>query len=176
MTPKADFPAASDEADAEAAPSKSARKRDSHARQRLGERLVDLSSARLAQAPISDALREAVELARRIPRGAREGRRRQLQLVGKLMRHEDADAIAAVLDAEQAPAQAQAAVLQSATRWRDRLLLEPDALPAFASRYPGQDITGFVAAARAERSRGGPPHAQRALFRRLVGIISEGNR
>ena len=65
--------------------SKSARKRQMHALQNLGEQLVDLSAAQLAKLNIdNEALIEAVQLAQRISH--RSGRRRQMQFIGKLMR------------------------------------------------------------------------------------------
>ena len=78
--------------------SKSARKRQMHALQNLGEQLVDLSAAQLAKLNIdNEALIEAVQLAQRISH--RSGRRRQMQFIGKLMRSADAEQIADALDA-----------------------------------------------------------------------------
>ncbi|HMN79030.1 MAG TPA: DUF615 domain-containing protein, partial [Burkholderiaceae bacterium] len=53
-------------------PSKSQRKRDSHALQALGERLVALSDEQLRRVPLTEPLAEAIALARRVT--AREGR------------------------------------------------------------------------------------------------------
>ena len=72
-------------------PSKSQRKRDMHALQELGEELVALQPARLRSLALPESLLEAIEQAQRI--SSREGRRRQLQLIGKLMRQVDADPI-----------------------------------------------------------------------------------
>src|SRR6056300_499880 len=79
-------------------PSKSERKRQMHALQQLGERLVALSQAELDAINIEDErLREAVDQARRIK--ARGGLRRQLQFIGKLMRSIDSSTIEAALKA-----------------------------------------------------------------------------
>ncbi len=67
-------------------PSRSQRKRDSHALQRLGEALTRLSPQEQAQLPISDDLRAALQEYRRLT--SREGKRRQLQYLGRLMRDE----------------------------------------------------------------------------------------
>ena len=78
--------------------SKSARKRQMHALQNLGEQLVALTSAQLAKLNLdNEALLEAVSLAQRI--NHHSGKRRQMQYIGKLMRSADADRIAAALDA-----------------------------------------------------------------------------
>jgi ribosome-associated protein len=78
-------------------PSKTRLKQQMHELQRLGERLAALTPAQLARVELPEALREQIELARRIT--AREGLRRQLQYVGRLMRTVDADAIRASLAA-----------------------------------------------------------------------------
>jgi len=78
-------------------PSKTRLKRQMHELQRLGERLVALGPAQLQRIELPEALREQIEVARRIT--AREGLRRQLQYVGRLMRDADADAIRAQLAA-----------------------------------------------------------------------------
>ena len=65
-------------------PSKSALKRDQHARQALGERLIELSRERLDRMPLDDALREAIVAAASMR--SRGALRRQKQLIGKLMR------------------------------------------------------------------------------------------
>ena len=81
---------------AQEAPSKSERKRQMHALQQLGERLVALPQAELDRLNIEDErLREAIDQARRIT--ARGGLRRQLQFIGKLMRSIDPSSIEAGL-------------------------------------------------------------------------------
>lgn len=84
-------------ADPSERPSKTRLKRQMHDLQRLGERLVALPPAQLARIELPEALREQIDLARRIT--AREALRRQLQYVGRLMRGADADAIRAALEA-----------------------------------------------------------------------------
>jgi ribosome-associated protein len=82
-------------ADPRERPSKTQLKRQMHELQRLGERLAALAPAQLAQIELPEALREQIELTRRIT--AREALRRQLQYLGRLMRQADADAIRAAL-------------------------------------------------------------------------------
>jgi ribosome-associated protein len=77
--------------------SKTRRKREMHARQQIGEELVQLSEAQLAQLDLPERLLEAVRMARRIQSfGAL---RRQMQFIGRLMREVDAVTIAARLEA-----------------------------------------------------------------------------
>ena len=81
-------------------PSKTRRKRESEALQSVGEALIDLPPEALAEAPIPDKLREAVELARRLTKHG--ALRRQRQYIGKLMRdidpQRDVARLRAVLD------------------------------------------------------------------------------
>ena len=73
--------------DEELPPSKSARKREAHALQKLGERLVEHAAADLARLPLPETLREAIDEARRI--SSRGALARQRQYIGKLMRDID---------------------------------------------------------------------------------------
>lgn len=68
-------------------PSKSARKREYIALQKLGEELIALKEPDLDGLPLDDRLREAVMEARQIK--AHGALRRQKQYIGKLMRHID---------------------------------------------------------------------------------------
>ena len=74
-------------------PSKSARKREVIALQKLGEELITLKESDLEGLPLDDSLREAVLEARKIK--AHGALRRQKQYIGKLMRHIDAEPLRA---------------------------------------------------------------------------------
>jgi len=81
--------------DDEERPSKSARKREAHALQKLGEMLIALKEPDLAALDLPEALAEAVREARRI--NSRGGGARQRQYIGKLMRETDPEPIRAAL-------------------------------------------------------------------------------
>ena len=68
-------------------PSKSARKREYIALQKLGEELITLKESDLINLPLDDNLREAVLEAKQMK--AHGALRRQKQYIGKLMRHID---------------------------------------------------------------------------------------
>jgi len=74
-------------------PSKSARKREYLALQKLGEELITLKESELASLPLEENLLEAVLEARQIK--AHGALRRQKQYIGKLMRHIDPEPIRA---------------------------------------------------------------------------------
>lgn len=77
-------------------PSKSARKREYIALQKLGEELLTLKDTELGTLPIDEELRDAVLEARQIK--AHGALRRQKQYIGKLMRHVDPEPIRAALE------------------------------------------------------------------------------
>ena len=76
-------------------PSKSARKREYLALQKLGEELLTLRESDLEGIELDEDLREAVLEARRIR--SRGALRRQKQYIGKLMRHVDPEPLRAAL-------------------------------------------------------------------------------
>lgn len=76
-------------------PSKSARKREYLALQKLGEELLTLRESDLRGIELDEGLREAVLEARRIR--SRGALRRQKQYIGKLMRHVDPAPLRAAL-------------------------------------------------------------------------------
>jgi ribosome-associated protein len=80
-------------------PSKSQRKRDAHAAQKLGQRLVTMREQDLRDLPLDDLLREALAEARRLTN--LPALSRQHQYIGKLMREADVPAIQAALAARE---------------------------------------------------------------------------
>jgi ribosome-associated protein len=152
--------------------SKSERKRAMHELQDLGEALIALDPDRLAALALPERLADAITAARGITK--HEGRRRQLQFVGKLMRGVDAAPIKAALMQWQRGANDARARFARLEQWRDRLLAEPDALTHFVAAYPEADratLSALLNDVRAERTRGLPPRKSRALFRALARVV-----
>lgn len=118
-------------------PSKSQVKRDLHALLDLGRELVDLSPERLKQLPLAERLYDAIRLAQRTP--SREGLRRQIHYVGKLMRDAQADEIRAQLDEWKNGSRKQTAALHHLEARRDKLLRDDDALTELLAEYPQAD-------------------------------------
>ena len=148
-----------------------------HGLQDLGERLVGLPPVRLASLDLPEQLVDAIALARTTTR--HEARRRQMQYIGRLMREIDPAPLAAALAQWAEGPRHEQARFAALERWRTRLIEEPAALDAFVEEHPGSDratLARLVDEARAERTRGGPPHHQRALFRalnKMSGITGE---
>ena len=148
-------------------PSKSQRKRDMLALQQIGESLLPLADERLERLPISPELIDAVRIAREIR--AHEGRRRQLQYIGRLMRDVDADALRAALADETREHRVATAVMHAAERWRERIVADDQVLRNWLDQYPDtrESVEPLVPRARRELAAGGPGRAYRELFRKL---------
>ena len=147
--------------------SKTAVKQEMKALQKLGEQIADLSDTGLATIPLEGTLKEAILLARRLPH--REGRRRQMQFVGKLMRSADCEAITAALDKLRNNSRAHTRLLHDAEIWRDKLIAVGDtALADFTAQYweaDRQHLRQLIRAAQKEQSQQKPPSSARKLFK-----------
>lgn len=152
--------------------SKTQRKQEAHARQDIGERLVELSEERLAALGLPEELRRAVLEAKRLR--AHGALRRQMQYIGKVMRRVELEPILAELDAVTQGAQADAARLHFIERWRERLLTDDDALAEFLQDYPhaqSQSLRVLIRNAHKEQRDQQPPKSSRALFKALREIV-----
>ncbi|WP_017525741.1 ribosome biogenesis factor YjgA [Pusillimonas noertemannii] len=118
-------------------PSKTQVKRDMHALLDLGKQLVELPTDKLRQLPLSESLFEAIRLAQRTT--SREGLRRQVHYVGKLMRQADAEAIRTQLAIWQNGSRAETAALHRIETLRDELLQNDDALTDLLRDHPAAD-------------------------------------
>lgn len=151
-------------------PSKTALKREMEALQKLGTRLVGLSNADLARVPIDDPdLEEAIATARRLK--SREGLRRQMQYIGKLMRRIDASGIEAALLEQERGQKALAKRFHELEELRDTMLEQgPSSVAAALQRFPNADrqrLRQLLLQAGKEQAANKPPAAARKLFRYL---------
>ncbi|MGI4812615.1 MAG: ribosome biogenesis factor YjgA [Janthinobacterium lividum] len=165
------FPGDPDEVidpDAPVRPSKSQMKREMHALQDIGVELVGLPRDALKRLPMPDKLADAVRDARRIT--DHEGRRRQLQYVGRVMRGLLEPEVAALkkgLDALQGSDRDETARFHRLEQWRARLLSEDVALTEFLKAFPAADAQRghlLIRLARKELATSRPPRYFRELF------------
>jgi ribosome-associated protein len=147
-------------------PSKTKKKQAMHELQQLGAALVKLSDAHFGRMALPEELAQAVHEARRIR--SHEAKRRQVQLIGRLMRGLDPEPIRAQLAAVQGNSAQARASHQRVEHWRARLMEDDGALTEFAALHPGADLQNLRALlrnARKEQKEGRPPRACRDLFR-----------
>ena len=157
-------------------PSKSQVKREMHALQDLGKRMLDLGDEQLDALPISDTLRAAIVESRRIRK--HEARRRHLHYIGKILRSEDdPEAIERSLGAFVAGSEEHTRRHHLAERWRDRMIADGDRVVGeFIEYCPQADVQhlrNLVRNARKEAEKQKNTGQAKKLFRALREWIDE---
>ncbi|HQQ74753.1 MAG TPA: ribosome biogenesis factor YjgA [Pseudomonadales bacterium] len=157
------------ETDLDERPSKSQRKRDMNALQALGLKLSGLSVDALKKMPLDENLLDAILQHQKIFQ--REAGRRHLQLIGKLMRFADIEAVQAAYDSTQTVSREASQALHELEHWRTRLLNEGDKAVGEAMQvFPGieaQPLRQLIRDAKREAEQQKSPMAARKLFQYL---------
>lgn len=155
--------------------SKTQIKQEALALQKLGVSLIDLSQAELAKIPMDSELLEAVMLARRI-RQKKEGYRRQLQFIGKLMRNRDVAPIEQAMLTIKSAHKKQNNEFHKLELLRDEMISQGDSIiESTLSDYPTLDrqkLRQLVRQAKKQKTENKPPKASRELFKYLKEMIT----
>ena len=130
-------------------PSKTRRKQQAHTLQALGEALVELPSGRLLTVSMPEGLRDAIAEFHRTK--SFEGKRRQMQFIGKKMRFADEAPLRAAVDAFKLGSAKDTLLLHEIERWRDELVADDSAATRWAQTYPGSDLQQLRSLLRAAR-------------------------
>ena len=155
-----------------ARPSKSEQKRRSSELQTLGQALSELPDQRLQTIEMPAALRDAIAEFRRTK--SHEGRRRQLQYVGKLMRSADEAALREAVAAATIGSADDTLALHRAERWRAELIADDDALTRWLTAHPetdSQQMRSLVRQARRDAVGLAAEARQPKSFRELFQLI-----
>lgn len=154
--------------------SKSQRKRDMLALQELGKRLIELSETQLAKIPMPDDLLDAIKFARTLK--THESIRRQLQYIGKKMRHVDAEPILEALKKLQMNSDQNTAEFHLTEKWRTKLIASgDDALQELLDAHPDVDrqyIRQLIRKAQQDQKLGKNSGAATELFRYLRELFT----
>ncbi|BET41236.1 MULTISPECIES: ribosome biogenesis factor YjgA [Atlantibacter] len=154
--------------------SKSEIKRDAEELKRLGLEMVELGKNALDKIPLDEELRAAIELAQKIKK---EGRRRQLQLIGKMLRNRDVDPIRQALDKLKNRHNQQVALFHKLEALRDRLIEEgDDAVPEVLKLWPQADrqqLRSLIRNAKKEKEGNKAPKSARLIFQYLRELAEE---
>jgi len=134
---------------ADSRPSKTQRKQQSHDLQTLGIAISELSAERLAGVDMPEILRDAIEQFRRTR--SHEGKRRQMQYVGKLMRGADEEALREAVAAVTVGSAQETLLLHETERWRAELIAGDEALTLWLDTYPDTDTQQLRSLVRAAR-------------------------
>ncbi|SNS72043.1 ribosome-associated protein [Noviherbaspirillum humi] len=155
-------------------PSKSQLKREMTALQDLGAELVAQPRERVMRVPMPEDVRDAILECQRIK--DHEGRRRQMQFVGKKMRTLEEDEVAAIqrtLDAWKGASKSETAALHALERKREKLLADDKALTDLIEQHPelnAQQMRTLIRNARKEQAESKPPKAYREIFQILKDL------
>ena len=158
-------------------PSKSQLKRDMTALQKLGAELIAEPKERVKRVPMPEDVRDAILECQLIK--DHEGRRRQLQYVGKKMRTLDEDELAAiqkVIDSWKGASKAETAAMHALERRREKLLSDDGALTELRADHPEIDVQHLrtlIRNARKEQAENKPPKAYREIFQLLKQLQSK---
>lgn len=159
--------------DVELPPSKSQRKRDHAALQRLGDELAALPAARFAALALDERTREEIARVRRMD--ASGARQRQLRLIAQLLEDEDIDALRRATDDDRAGHAARVRSEQAADALRRDFIAQGEPALSAAGLDPDAATREQLLAARATalqhhdeaRARG----AARAIYRLLLQAL-----
>ena len=154
-------------------PSKTRRKQASHELQALGVALVELSEERLRKLEMPESLFDALVTYKSTR--SHEGRRRQMQYIGKLMRSVDTEPLQEALATEQIGHTRESLALHQAERWRAELIADDDALTRFAQEHAHADVQQLRTVIRNARKDAAlvPEKRSGRYFRELFQIIRE---
>jgi ribosome-associated protein len=155
-------------------PSKSQLKREMTALQKLGEELVEQPRDRVKRVPMPEDVRDAILECQQIKN--HEGRRRQMQYVGKKMRTLDEEEVALIqktIDSWKGASKSETAAMHALERRRDKLLADDNALTELLAEHPELDVQQLrtlIRNARKEQAENKAPKAYREIFQILKQI------
>jgi ribosome-associated protein len=139
-------------------------KRESTELQKLGEELLTLRAELLTRLALPEKLFDGIIETKRITNF--EGRRRQMQFIGKQMRLLDAaklDAVRTALAEQHAPSARETLALHQAEMWRDRLIADENAFGQWITLSPSTDSQQLRALIRQARKDAKPEKPGEAL-------------
>jgi ribosome-associated protein len=159
-------------------PSKSELKRQSNELQKLGEQLIAEPRDRVKRVQMPEEVKDAILTCQTITN--HEGRRRQLQYVGKMMRtlnEEEVAVIQRTIESWKGASKAETAALHALERRRDKLLADDKALTQLLEENPALDaqhLRTLIRNARKEQAENKPPKAYREIFQILKDVAKQG--
>jgi ribosome-associated protein len=153
--------------------SKSQRKKDVLALQKIGESLVKLTTEQLATFDLPDNLLAAIQHMKSLT--SNEAKRRQLQYIGKIMRQIDTDSIKETLKRIESIHKQNTGQMHLIETWRTKLLAHGDSeLNLFLVNYPygdRQELRQLIRNAQQDIKHEKNTGAEKALFRYLRALI-----
>ena len=160
-------------------PTRTDLKKESTELQKLGEDLLTLRAELMTKLELPDKLVDGVAEAKRITNF--EGKRRQMQFIGKLMRKLEPskwDEIRAALQEQHMPSAKETMVLHQSEQWRDRLIADDDAVGQWLNLNPDTDSQQLRALVRQARKDAKPEKPGEAVrhgrsYREIFQIVRD---
>jgi len=157
-------------------PSKTQLKADADEKQALGEALLTLRADLMARLNLPEKLLQALADAKKITNF--EGRRRQMQFIGKLMRPLDAEPIREAINEQQSGSAELTLQLHLAEQWRDKLIASDDALGSWLTEHPdtdSQQLRALIRQARKDAKPEKPGEAPRhgKSYREIFQLVKQ---
>ncbi len=157
-------------------PSKTQLKAEADEKQALGEALLTLRADLMARLDLPEKLIDAIAQAKKITNF--EGKRRQMQFIGKLMRPLDTEPIRAAIDEQKNGSAQLTLALHLAEQWRDKLIANDDALGDWLNQHPdtdAQQLRALVRQARKDAKPEKPGEAPRhgKSYREIFQLVRE---
>ncbi len=160
-------------------PTRTDLKRESTELQKLGEDLLTLRTEMLHKLDLPDKLVDGLTEAKRITNF--EGKRRQMQFIGKQMRLLDPakhEAIRQALVEQHMPSAKETLILHQSEQWRDRLITDEDAVGQWMNLAPDTDAQQLRSLVRQARKDAKPEKPGEALrhgraYRDIFQLVRE---
>ncbi len=155
--------------------SKSEKKREVTALQKLGEKLINLSEEQIKNIEMDEELSEAILFGKTIKK--KEALRRHKQFIGSIMRSVDIEPVKKALDQIEFGIQVKNDEFKKTESYRDSLIQgDSKILEEILNEYPDGDrqhIRQLVRNAINEKKKNKPPKSSRVLFRYLKELITD---
>jgi len=149
-------------------PNKTLIKRELYALQALAKRIIELSPVHFDALPLSETMRDAFELARRIERAALQ---RQIRYIAGRLHEEDIDTIELTMQRQNAPQKESVERLHRVEEWRDKLIAGDNALlTELVGKFEAcdaQHLRQLIRNANKEAKNNKPPKSSRLIFKYL---------
>ena len=155
-------------------PTKGELKREAEAMQAVGKRLVELSSVKIKDLPITETLKDAALEHKRIT--SHEARRRHLKRIGKLVREHDVEALSLAIDKASPDSSLSMKTTIVAQRWCERFAEDSsnETLTHFIDKHPTADVQKLrqlLSKAAKELASGKPGKARSDLLRYVRELV-----
>ena len=149
-------------------PNKTLIKKELYALQDLAKRIIALPDTYFEALPLSESMRDAFLLARRIERAALQ---RQLRYIAGRFNEEDIEAIELTMARQNAPQKEAVERLHRVEAWRDQLIAgDNELLTSLVNQFgacDAQHLRQLIRNANKEIKNNKPPKSSRLIFKYL---------